>query len=287
MPIRKGPLVPSALVTGASRGIGQAAARRLATAGWDVIAGVRRLADADSLVAQSAGRVRSVALDITSAEDIAALDAVLPERLDAVVNNAGIAVGGPLEGLPLEDLRRQLEVNVVGQVAVTQAVLPRIRAATGRVVFVSSVGGRVATPMLGAYVASKFALEGLADTLRLELHSWRIPVIVVEPAQTDTDMWRTANDEVDRTVESLRPEHGALYAEHIAGMRRLIPMAQKMAVPVDNVADVILRALTTRRPRARYVVGAAPRAQVALSRMLPTPMVDVALRKASGVPRPQ
>lgn len=279
--------MPSVLVTGASRGIGQAAARRLTAAGWDVIAGVRRLADADALVSDTAGRVRPITLDITSADDIAGLDAVLPDRLDAVVNNAGIAVGGPLEALPLEELRRQLEVNVVGQVAVTQAVLPRLRAAQGRVVFVSSVSGLVATPMLGAYVASKYALEGLADAMRLELHSWGIPVIVVEPSQTDTDMWRQANDEVDRVEESLRPEYRTLYADHIKGMRRLIPWAQKMAVPVDNVADVILKALTTRRPRARYVVGVGPRVQVTVSRMLPTPMVDAALRKASGVPRPR
>jgi NAD(P)-dependent dehydrogenase (short-subunit alcohol dehydrogenase family) len=252
-----------------------------------VIAGVRRLADADALVSDTAGRVRPITLDITSADDIAGLDAVLPDRLDAVVNNAGIAVGGPLEALPLEELRRQLEVNVVGQVAVTQAVLPRLRAAQGRVVFVSSVSGLVATPMLGAYVASKYALEGLADAMRLELHSWGIPVIVVEPSQTDTDMWRQANDEVDRVEESLRPEYRTLYADHIKGMRRLIPWAQKMAVPVDNVADVILKALTTRRPRARYVVGVGPRVQVTVSRMLPTPMVDAALRKASGVPRPR
>lgn len=277
--------MPSVLVTGASRGIGQATARRLAAAGWDVLAGVRRLEDADPLLAGGAGRVRPVRLDITSADEIAALESELPDRLDGVVNNAGIAVGGPLEGLPLDDLRRQLEVNVVGQVAVTQAVLPRLRAATGRIVFVSSVSGLVATPMLGAYVASKHALEGLADALRLELHPWGIPVIVVEPSQTDTDMWRTAYDEVDRAEAALRPEHRRLYAEHIAGMRRLVPMAQRMAVPVDNAADVILRALTTRRPRSRYVVGVGPRLQVAMSRLLPTPVLDTALRKASGIPR--
>jgi NAD(P)-dependent dehydrogenase (short-subunit alcohol dehydrogenase family) len=207
--------------------------------------------------------------------------------LDAVVNNAGIAVGGPIEGLALEDLRRQLEVNVVGQVAITQAVLPRIRATKGRIVFVSSVSGLVATPMLGAYVASKYAIEGLADALRLELYSWGIPVIVVEPSQTDTDMWRAANEEVDRVEGALDPDHRQLYAGHIAGMRRLVPWAQKMAVPVDNVADVILRALTSRRPRARYVVGAAPRVQVAMTRVFPTPLVDAALRKASGIPRHQ
>lgn len=115
---------------------------------------------------------------------------MLPDRLDAVVNNAGIVVDGPVEAVALEDLRRQLEVNVVGQAAVTQAVLPRIRASRGRIVFVSSLSGRIATPFMGAHSASKFAIEGLADALRIELRPWGIKVILVEPSSTDTDLWR-------------------------------------------------------------------------------------------------
>jgi NAD(P)-dependent dehydrogenase (short-subunit alcohol dehydrogenase family) len=161
--------MPTVLVTGAGRGIGAATALRLAAAGWDVHAGVRREHDGATLVEQSRGRVRVLRLDVTSAEDIAALDERLPASLDGVVNNAGIAVGGPVEGLALDEIRRQFEVNLIGQVAVTQAVLPRLRVSRGRVVFVSSLSGRVAAPMTGAYSASKFALEGLADTLRLEL----------------------------------------------------------------------------------------------------------------------
>jgi len=145
---------------------------RLAGKGWQVYAGVRRESDGKALADEAgagSARIVPVQLDITSADDVAALDAALPATLDAVVNNAGIAIGGAMEAIPLDELRRQLEVNVIGQVAVTQAVMPRLRASQGRIVFVSSLSGRVATPMSGAYNASKFALEGLADAMRMEL----------------------------------------------------------------------------------------------------------------------
>ena len=212
--------MPSVLVTGAARGIGQATTLRLAAAGWDVIAGVRRADDGEPLEQTQPGRIRAVTLDVTNEGQVAALDAALPADLDAVVNNAGVFVGGPVEGLPLSELRRQLEVNVVGQAAVTQAVLPRLRASRGRVVFVSSVSGRVATPMFGAYNASKFALEGLADALRMELAPWGVRVALVEPAQTDTDLWRHADDDLNNAVAALSPQHRELYAKHIAGSGR-------------------------------------------------------------------
>jgi NAD(P)-dependent dehydrogenase (short-subunit alcohol dehydrogenase family) len=273
--------MPSVLVTGAARGIGRATVLRLAAAGWDVVAGVRREEDAAGL----GDRVAPVVLDVTDAGQVAALPGSLPERLDAVVNNAGIVVSGPVEGVPLDEWRRQLEVNVVGQVAVTQAVLPRLRASRGRVVFVSSLSGRVATPMTGAYNASKFALEGMADSLRMELRPWGIRVVLVEPAQTDTDMWRQADGALEDAVAALSPEHRELYARHIEGSRKMIPRAQKMASPVDGVAATIERALTARRPRARYVVGAGPRVQGVLAQLTPTRALDAALGAATGVPR--
>ena len=179
-------------------------------------------------------------------------------------------VGGPIEGLPLDELRRQMEVNLVGQVAVTQAVLPRLRETRGRVVFISSLSGRVATPMTGAYNASKFALEGMADSLRMELRPWRIPVSLIEPAQTDTALWQDAEATLDESLATLSPAHRELYAGHIEGYRRSIPRSQKMASPVDGVADAVEKALTARRPRARYVVGAGPRIQGLLAKTTPT-----------------
>jgi NAD(P)-dependent dehydrogenase (short-subunit alcohol dehydrogenase family) len=269
--------LPSVLVTGAGRGIGRSIASRLKGAGWDVYAGVRSGDVPDGCTA--------VQLDITSADDVAALDGVLPARLDAVVNNAGIAVGGPIEALALDDVRRQLEVNVVGQIAVTQAVLPRLRESRGRVVFVSSVSGRVSTPMTGIYNASKFAIEGLADAMRLEVRPWGIRVVVVEPAQTDTSMWQDAEAELDATVASLSPEHRELYAKHTKGFRRMIPMSQKLASPPEGVAATVEKALTASRPKARYVVGMGPRIQAALTGLTPTPVQDAVLSRALGVPR--
>lgn len=277
--------MPAVLVTGAARGIGRATALRLEAAGWDVVAGVRREADGEGLVAAGSGRIVPVLLDVTDSEQVTALADALPARLEAVVNNAGIVVSGPMEGVPLEDFRRQLDVNVVGQVAVTQAVLPRLRESRGRVVFVSSLSGRVATPMTGPYSASKFALEGVADALRMELRPWGIRVVLVEPAQTDTDMWREAEDALEASVAALSPVHRELYAKHIEGSRRMIPRSQKMASPVETVAATIEDALTARRPKARYVVGAGPRAQAVLARLTPTAALDAFLRLASGVPR--
>ncbi len=276
--------MPTVLVTGAARGIGRATARRLADAGWDVIAGVRRVADGAQLAAAKS-RITPIVVDITDDAQVAALDGALPARLDAVVNNAGVVVGGPIEAVPLSELRRQLEVNVVGQAAVTQAVLPRLRHSRGRVVFVSSVSGLVSTPMTGAYNASKFALEAMADSLRMELVPWGIRVVLVEPAQTDTDMWRKAEDDLEQTVASLAPEHRELYAKHIAGFRRSIPRLQRMATSADGAAEVIERALTVRRPRARYVVGKGPRVQALMAQLTPTALLDAALRAGTGSPR--
>jgi NAD(P)-dependent dehydrogenase (short-subunit alcohol dehydrogenase family) len=276
--------MPSVLVTGAGRGIGKSIVGHLASCGWDVVAGVRSERDADVVTALSPQRISSVILDVTDAGHIAKLEASLPERLDAVVNNAGVVVSGPMETVSPEDWREQLEINVIGQLAVTQAVLPRLRKSRGRVVFISSVNGQLSMPLVGAYCASKFALEAAADALRMELRPWHIGVAIVEPAQTDTDMWRTADDMVDQAEAKLTAEQRDLYAKQIAGFKKRIPLSQKLAVPAEKVSAVVEEALTARRPRARYVVGVGPKLQVALMTNLPTRMRDLALRKISGQP---
>ncbi len=277
--------MPTVLVTGAARGIGRVTVLRLAKAGWTVMAGVRRLEDGQQLAQGHPGQIKPVELDVTSEQHIAALSEHIPSRLDALVNNAGVVVGGPIEALALSELRRQLEVNLVGQVAVTQAVLPHLREARGRIAFVSSVSGRVATPMMGAYNASKFGLEGMADALRMELAPWGIRVMLIEPAQTDTDLWRKAIDVFDQEVAALSPRHRELYAKHAAGFRKTIPRSQRIAAPVESVAATIEKALTARRPAARYVVGASARIQAVLAGLTPTPLRDRALRAGTGVPR--
>jgi NAD(P)-dependent dehydrogenase (short-subunit alcohol dehydrogenase family) len=275
--------MPSVLVTGAARGIGLSIATHLATQGWDVIAGVRTAEDARDVAAGSP-RIRAVILDVTNDAQIADLSDSLGPSLDGLVNNAGIAVSGPMETVTSEEWRKQLEVNVIGQLAVTRAVQPTLRESRGRVVFISSVNGQLAMPMLGAYCASKFALEAAATAMRMELQPWRIPVVIVEPAQTDTDMWRTADTAVTESEAAMTPEHRDLYARHISGMKKLIPTSQRIAVAPEKVSAVVERALVTRRPRARYVVGAGPRLQAAFVTNLPAAVRDRVLRKVSGQP---
>lgn len=276
--------MPSVLVTGAGRGIGRTVAEQLAAHGWDVIAGVRSEADGAALTAVDPQRISAIILDVTDDGQIDALDEELPAQLDAVVNNAGIVMAGPMETLTSEQWRRQLDVNVVGQLAVTRAVLPRLRASHGRVLFISSVNGRLSTPLIGAYAASKFALEAAADALRMELKPWRIPVVLIEPAQTDTDMWRTAGTMVDDVEAALTPAERGLYVRHVTGMRKSVPISQRMAVAPEKVSDVVRAALTAKRPRARYVVGTGPRLQVALMTNLPARVRDRVLRTVMRQP---
>jgi NAD(P)-dependent dehydrogenase (short-subunit alcohol dehydrogenase family) len=276
--------MPSVLVTGASRGIGRSIVTALAAHGWSVIAGVRTEQDAAAIKAADPQHISAVIIDVTAAEQVAALDKSLPERLDGVVNNAGVVVGGPLETVSPSELRRQFEVNVIGQLAVTQAVLPRLRRSKGRVLFISSVNGKVAFPLIGAYCASKFAIEAAADTLRMELKPWEIAVIVIEPAQTDTDIWRTADSLVDDAAASMTAEQRGLYARHMTGLRKSIPMSQRLAGPPEKVAAVVEEALTARRPRPRYVVGVGPRLQLAVVSRLPVAARDWVLRTVSRQP---
>ena len=270
---------PSVLVTGAGRGIGLAITRHLSEHDWDVYATARSADDLRDL-----GRLANVhplELDITDRSAVASLPEQLPARLDGVVNNAGIIVQGPVETVPLDDLARQLEVNVTAQIAVVQAVLPMLRTARGRVVFMSSVSGLITTPGTGAYSASKYALESLADALRVELRPWRIPVSLIEPGPTRTDMWGGALDDYDRMTDQLSPAHRELYAAHLAGSRRLLGRMQKLAGDPSKVVRAVDRALTSRHPRRRYRCDNVSRAQLALVSVSPAAGTDALFAAAT------
>ena len=271
--------MPSVLVTGAGRGIGLAITRHLSARGWDVYATAR----SDAALADLARLpgVHPTRLDISDRASLAALPAQLPAELNGAVNNAGIIVNGPVEGLTLDDLSRQLDVNVTAQIGVTQAVLPRIRSAKGRIVFISSVSGLIATPGTGAYNASKFALEALADALRMELRPWDIRVSLVEPGPIRTDMWGQALVEHDRMVAALTEEHRALYASHLAGTRKLLGRMQKLAADPKKVVKAVDHALSARNPRSRYLVDAASRIQKTVVGLTPTAISDAILAAAT------
>lgn len=271
--------MPSALVTGAGRGIGLAITRHLSDRGWEVYATAR--SDADLAALGRLPQVHPIKLDVTDRAAVARLPEQLPPRLDGVVNNAGIIVQGPVETVPLDDLSRQLEVNVTSQIAVVQAVLPLLREARGRVVFMSSVSGLITTPGTGAYSASKYALESLADALRMELRPWRIPVSLIEPGPTRTDMWGDALDDYDRMTSRLSPAHQVLYASHLTGTRKLLGRMQKLAGDPGKVVKAVDRALTSRHPRRRYRCDNVSRAQIAVVAVTPTAVNDAVLAAAT------
>ena len=275
----------SVLVTGAGRGIGRTIAVHLAERGWDVFAGVRD-PDAGRALASGTPGITPIQLDITDQADLSDLDVVLPERLDAVVNNAGIAVGGPIETVSLDDVRRQLDVNVVGQIAVTQVTLPRLRQAHGRLVFISSLNGRVSIPLSAVYNSSKFALEALADSLRVELRPWGVRVILVEPGCIDTDPWRQMMSILDQMVADMSPDGREAYAPHLAGQREVIKRLQAQTRPPAIVAAAVERALTRRRPRSRMIVGTDARGLVAMKTALPTPLLDAIWARGMRLPAP-
>lgn len=267
------------LVTGASTGIGEACARRLDALGFRVFAGVRRDADAQPLWRDASPRLVPVRLEVTDPASVAAAvgkvrAAVGEAGLAGLVNNAGIVVVAPVECLPLDELRRQLEVNVVGVVAVTQAALPLLRAARGRVVNVGSISGRVASPFLGAYSASKFALEALTDALRLEVRSFGVEVSIVEPGAIATPIWRKGGENARQLLAAYPPEGRALYEAALVSMERVAAGSARRAIPADRVADVVVHALTARRPRTRYLVGLDARLQVLMRALLPDRWLD-------------
>ena len=264
------------LVTGASTGIGEATARRLGGAGFDVLAGVRREEDAERLRGPG---IEPLILDVTEAEQIAAARERVGDRLDGLVNNAGIAVTAPQEFLPIDELRHQLEVNVIGQVAVTQAMLPALRAARGRVVNVSSVGGRTALPLLGAYNASKWALEALSDSLRRETRHLGVKVSVIEPGGIRTPIWEKGTVAADRVRSGMSSEGELLYGPLMEAMLRQADRIAREGNPPEAVAQAIERALTARRPKTRYVVGGDARARIVMAKLLPDKVFDALIAR--------
>jgi NAD(P)-dependent dehydrogenase (short-subunit alcohol dehydrogenase family) len=259
------------LVTGASSGIGRATALLLAELGATVLAGVRTPEAGEAL----GSSVNPVRLDVTRQADI---DALALDRLDGLVNNAGIAITAPLEFLPLDELRRQLEVNVIAQLAVTQACMPALRTTKGRIVNVSSISGRVALPLYGPYAASKFALEALSDSLRREQQD--VGVVLVEPGAIATPIWDRSLAAADALYDAMPPVAHERYDRLVAKLKGMAAKQGEEGEPPEAVARVIATALTTPRPRTRYVVGRSARIQAGLARALPGRAMDKVLARA-------
>jgi NAD(P)-dependent dehydrogenase (short-subunit alcohol dehydrogenase family) len=277
----------SVLVTGASTGIGEACARRLDKLGWTVYAGVRKEADGERLRSGASERLTPVILDVTDAAQIAAAaklvgDAVGSDGLQGLVNNAGIGVGGPLEFLPIEELRRVFEVNTIGAVAVTQAFLPLLRPARGRIVMMSSLSGKVSGPLFGPYAASKHALEALSDSLRIELAEWGIHIAVVEPGAVSTPIWDKGRVYAAEQLDRLPDEAKKLYAKPLSMVDEAINRENNRGIDPDIVAKTVAHALNSSRPRTRYPVGLDAQVATRFLPLVPDKIRDRIIRRRAG-----
>jgi NAD(P)-dependent dehydrogenase (short-subunit alcohol dehydrogenase family) len=262
-----------ALVTGTSTGIGRACALHLAQRGFEVLAGVRKPEDAPP-------GLEPVQLDVTSEDDIDAVAQRIGANLHALVNNAGIAVNGPIESLPVAEWRRQFEINVIGQVAVTRALLPALLNARGRIVNISSISGRFALPMVGPYTASKFALEAVSDSLRREVGPHGVHVSVVEPGAIATPVWSKSRATGEHVVDNMTADARRRYDTLINAVRREAARMERDGLPPATVAEAVGHALTARRPRTRYVVGRDAKIRAVMARVLPDRALDALVRRA-------
>lgn len=273
------------LVTGASSGIGEACAAHLATLGFNVFAGVRKDADGERVAGP---RIEPVKIDVTNDASVASAaeqirGAVGNQGLAGLVNNAGIAVAGPLEFIALEDFERQLDVNVTGVLRTTQAMLPLIRlGARGRIVNISSIGGRVAIPLVGPYAASKFALEGMSDSLRRELRPWGIGVALIEPGAVATPIWDKGIDQAEDLERDSPPEVLERYGEVINAIRKQSEKNRTGGVPPQEVAGAVGHALTSPKPKTRYLVGRDAKSRAPMANVLPDRVMDALIARAIG-----
>lgn len=276
------------LITGASTGIGEAAVLHLDRLGYRVFASVRKPQDAERIASQTSARVSPLLMDIADGESIQAAVQVLREQvreggLSGLVNNAGIFIGGPLEYIPVKVLRKQFEVNVFGQIALVQACLPLLRLAHGRIVFVGSTSGFLATPLLGPYAASKFALRALADSLRNELHAARVPVSLIEVGKVNTPIWDKALSSVDKMSGALPEGAEAYYTPMIAATVTRAARRGQSGIPPLKVAAAIHQALAAANPKPKYLVGADAHLQALLVRVVPARVLDKLIRWQMGI----
>ena len=260
------------LVTGAGKGIGEAVTERLSELGFLVFAGIRQESDAARWRSHASGNVHPLRVEVTDEASIHSAAAEIKETLagkplTGLVNNAGIAVAGPLEFIPIRELRRQLEVNVIGQIAVTQAMLPMLRESRGRIVNIGSIAGRSALPMTGPYAASKFAMEALTDSLRVELMPFGIKVSIVEPGVIATPIWETSIKSADAILGEMPKQAFDYYGKIINAVKERALSGGQRGLPARVVADVVVHALTATNPKTRYLIGRDAKMRLLLQRL--------------------
>jgi NAD(P)-dependent dehydrogenase (short-subunit alcohol dehydrogenase family) len=267
------------VISGASTGIGAACAMHLDRLGYRIFAGVRTAEDGVALQKSCSQRLVPIELDVTDLSTIQKAQTLVSRQTEGrglfgLVNNAGIAVVGPLEAVPLADLRQQLEVNVIGQVAVTQLFLPLLRQARGRIINMGSIAGLTAMPLMGPYSASKFALEAMTDALRLEVQQWGIHVSIIEPGAIATPIWNKSTIDAAEREVAIKEDLRSLYQPIITAVRKVVAEASKRAISAEIVAKVVEDALTASTPRTRYLVGTDAKLRALMRKLLSDRLSD-------------
>jgi NAD(P)-dependent dehydrogenase (short-subunit alcohol dehydrogenase family) len=275
------------VITGASTGIGEACALRLDKLGFSVFAGVRQEVHAEKLQQKASARLTPIFLDVTDADAIAfAVEQVSNAshgKLFGLVNNAGIAIPGPLELLPIADFQQQIQVNLTGQLAVTQAFLALLRQGRGRIVNMGSIAGRSAAPFMGAYNASKFALEAITDVMRMELRPWGISVSIIEPGTIATPIWDKSLTQADIAKESISESAEKLYGQAMNAVRKQVGIMASKGISADIVAQAVVHALTAKHPKTRYLVGPDAKIAAMLKHFLPDKVYDRVVLRSMGL----
>jgi len=272
------------LITGASTGIGEASALEMANNGWYVFAGVRKKEDGEKLQEKAGRAIIPLILDVTKKEDIKEAEKRVQEIVENIglaglVNNAGIAIPGPLEILPIEDIKQQIQVNLLGVIVMIQTFLPLIRVSQGRIVVIGSNSGFWCEPFLSIYGATKFGLEGIVDALRLELRPWNINVSIIEPGCIRTPIYEKSRESISKLQDKTPIEKQNLYAKAINALLSSVDIAEKIAVSPEKVAKAVRHALESRRPKTRYRVGIDSKIESFLIKFIPDHLRDYIIRK--------
>jgi NAD(P)-dependent dehydrogenase (short-subunit alcohol dehydrogenase family) len=284
------------LITGTSTGLGRAATFTLAENGYRVLAAVRKQADIESILAEAetrgvAGFVEPIILDVTDAGQIAAAVEIVSTRiagggrLHAIVHNAGAQLAGPIETMPLSEWRSLFDVLLFGPIALTQQLLPQLRASGGRVINVTSIGGIMPGPMIAAYQAAKAAFEAVSDSMRMEFAPFGVHVCAVAPGAISTPMLNQSPDQLNGIADTIPKRLQPVYGDTIRAFAKTVASAQRFSTSPEKASQTILRAVTAARPRTRYLIGTDAKLFAFLKRNVPDRWMDAITFRLIGLPR--
>ncbi len=278
----------SVVITGTSSGIGKACVLNLDKHGFKIFATVRKTKDYRNIQRETSKNVIPLILDLSDENSIKSAYSIVSANvgesgLSGLINNAAIAIGGSLEFMSITDIRKQFEINLFGQIAMIQTFLPLLRKGSGRIINISSTNGWVSFPFMGAYCATKYALEAISDALRLELEKWKIPVSVINPNKIISPIWEKSISITNSLFEKLPPEAKSYYDTILSGVIKTIRKTAYTALTPDIIVKAVFHALTAKKPKIRYLPSFETKILFLVSKILPKKMLNTIIKKEMGI----